>query len=131
MAQLRFSLVTPERELASEDVDQVDVPGTEGMFGVLPNHAPFMSALAPGVVRVRKGDKEHRIFVRGGFAEVTPSGLSVLAEEAIPVSQLDAAKIAERVKAAEDDIADPAATPETRARAEAELAQMKELLAAL
>jgi F-type H+-transporting ATPase subunit epsilon len=131
MAQLHFSLVTPERELASEDVDQVDVPGTEGIFGVLPNHAPVMTALSPGVVRVKKGDKEHRIFVRGGFAEVTPLGLTILAEEAIPVAKLDAAAIVDRLKAAEADIADPQAAPETRERAERELAQLKELQAAL
>lgn len=131
MDKLRFNLVSPEREIMSADVDQVDVPGTEGMFGVLPNHAPFMSALAPGVVRVRNGAVETRIFVRGGFADITPAGLTVLAEEAINVAELDAAAIARRIKDAEEDLLDADAHPETRRHAEESLRQLKELQAAL
>ncbi len=129
--KLHFNLVSPEREIMSADVDGVDAPGVEGIFGVLPNHAPFMSTLAPGVVRVRNGGEEQRIFVRGGFAEVTPAGLTILAEEAIPVAELDAADIAQRIKDAEEDLADADTTIETRARAAAELQHLNELRATL
>jgi F-type H+-transporting ATPase subunit epsilon len=129
--KLHFNLVSPERQIASEDVDQVDVPGSEGVFGVLPNHAPVMTTLQPGVVKVRNGGTETRIFVRGGFAEVTPAGLNILAEEAVPVSELDAAAIAQRIKDAEEDLSDNDTTPETRRQAEAELVQLRELKAAL
>ncbi len=129
--KLHFNLVAPERQLASEDVDQVDVPGSEGQFGVLPNHAPLMTALAPGVVRIRNGAEEKRIFVRGGFAEVTPAGLTILAEEAVPVKELNAANLQQRIKDAEQDLIDNDTTPETRRHAEAELQQLKEMLATL
>ncbi len=129
--KLHFNLVSPERELISEDVDMVEAPGVEGIFGVLPNHAPFMSVLAPGVVKVRNGGDERRIFVRGGFAEVTPVGLTILAEEAIPVADLSRDMIAERIKHAEEDLADADATAETRLAAETTLARMKELQASL
>jgi F-type H+-transporting ATPase subunit epsilon len=129
--KLRFELVAPERLLASEDVDQVDVPGVEGVFGVLANHAPFMTVLAPGVVRIKNGSEERRIFVRGGFAEVTPLGLTILAEEAIPVKELDRAMIDARIKNTEQDLADQDTSHETRARAERELRELKELAAAL
>ena len=131
MAGLRFNLVSPEKELISEDVDMVEAPGVEGAFGVLPNHAPFMTVLAPGVVKVRNGGDEKRIFVRGGFAEVTPMGLTILAEEAIPVAALSREMIAERIRNAEQDLADADSTQETREAAETTLARMKELQAAL
>lgn len=81
--KLHFSLVSPARELFSGEVDHVIAPGTEGEFGVLANHAPFMTTLKNGIVRVLEGDAvKMRIFVRGGFADVTPDGLTILAEEA-------------------------------------------------
>ena len=81
--KLHFSLVSPAKELFSGEVDHVVAPGTEGEFGVLANHAPFMTTLKNGVVRVLEGDAvKMRIFVRGGFADVTPAGLTILAEEA-------------------------------------------------
>ncbi|MEL6363402.1 MAG: F0F1 ATP synthase subunit epsilon [Pseudomonadota bacterium] len=108
--KLHFSLVSPERELMSREVDQVIVPGTDGRFGVLANHAPFMSTLTAGLLSVMDGGKEEKVFVRGGFADVTPAGLTVLAEEATPVSELvgDAfgaryAKAEDTLKAAETD----------------------------
>jgi F-type H+-transporting ATPase subunit epsilon len=80
--KLHFSLVSPERELYSGDVDQVDAPGTEGDFGVLAGHAPFMTTLKEGQVKVFN-DGTARVFeVRGGFADVTPAGLTILAEHA-------------------------------------------------
>lgn len=128
--KLHFSLVSPEKELISDDVDMVEAPGAEGAFGVLPNHAPFMSVLAPGVVKVKKGAEEKRIFVRGGFAEATPAGLTILAEEAINVAELSAEMIVQRIKDAEEDLADADATPETREAAQTTLTRMKELQAA-
>jgi F-type H+-transporting ATPase subunit epsilon len=131
MATLHFNLVTPEKELASEEVDRVDVPGLEGVFGVLPGHAPLVTALSPGVLKIVRGEKEMRLFVRRGFAEVAPSGLTVLAEEAIPVEKLDAAAILERIRHAEQDLSDHDSTQETKERAAKELAELKELQAAL
>ena len=131
MGFLHFNLVSPEKELFSGDVDLVEAPGAEGMFGVLPNHAPFMSVLLPGVVKVKAGADEKRIFVRGGFAEVTPMGLTILAEEAIPVADLSREMIAERIKWAEEDLGDADAGAETRMAAEETLARLRELQAAL
>lgn len=82
--KLHFSLVSPARELFSGDVDHVIAPGSDGEFGVLVNHAPFMTTLKNGVVRVEdNGETTMRLFVRGGFADVTPAGLTILAEEAV------------------------------------------------
>lgn len=81
--KLHFSLVAPEREVFSGLVDQVDAPGVEGDFGVLPQHAPFMTALREGVVLVYDGVQRRSFDVRGGFADVTPEGLTILAEEAV------------------------------------------------
>ena len=129
--KLHFNLVSPERQVMSEDVDQVDVPGSEGIFGVLPKHAPFMATLAPGVVRVLNGGSERRIFVGGGFAEITPEGLTVLAEEAVPVEEFNAADIAQRIKNCEEDLSDADTRPETRLKAEQEMRHLKEIQAAL
>ena len=130
MASLHFELVSPERLLLSDDVDAVEIPGTEGDMGILPGHAPVLSTLRPGVVTVTRGGKAERIFVRGGFAEVNPQGLTVLAEVAIPIAELDAAKIAEQIKNAEDDVND-AKTDETRRRAQESLDHLKALEDAL
>lgn len=80
--KLHFSLVSPERELFSGQVDQVDAPGSEGDFGVLANHAPFMTTLREGRVVVHDGGSRRAFDVRGGFADVTPQGLTILAESA-------------------------------------------------
>jgi len=81
-AKLRFSLVSPQRELFAGDVDQVDAPGSEGDFGVLFGHAPFMTTLKEGRVKVYDDDLTRVFDVRGGFADVTPEGLTILAEHA-------------------------------------------------
>lgn len=128
--KLHFNLVSPERQLMSADVDQVDIPAAEGWMGVLPNHSPFMTTLTPGMVLVKTGTEEKRIFVRGGFAEISPGGLTVLAEEATPAEELDAAAIAQRVKDAEEDVAD-ADTDDKRIMAQQNLDRLKELQAAL
>ena len=82
MAKLHFSLVAPERELFSGEVDQVIAPGTDGQFGVLAGHAPFMTTLAEGDVTVLDGAVRRTFAVRGGFADVTPAGLTILAQHA-------------------------------------------------
>ncbi|MEZ5893931.1 MAG: F0F1 ATP synthase subunit epsilon [Parvularculaceae bacterium] len=128
--KLHFTLVSPEKELMSAQVDQVDIPGTEGWLGVLPNHAPLMTALAPGMVRIRTGSDERRIFVRGGFAEISPAGLTLLAEEAMRAEDLDAATVAQKVKDAEEDLAD-ADTDDKKLAAQQSLDRLKELQAAL
>jgi F-type H+-transporting ATPase subunit epsilon len=128
--KLHFSLVSPERELMSADVDQVDIPGSEGWIGVLPNHAPLMTTLAPGMLMIKDGSGEHRFFVRGGFAEISPAGLTVLAEEAMPAEELNAEKIAQSVKDAEEDLAD-ADTDDKKLDAQQSLDRLKELQAVL
>ncbi len=95
---LKLELVSPERLLLSEQVEMVLVPGTEGVFGVLPQHAPTLSTLKPGFVEVYEaGAVKERFFVTGGFAEVTPQTCTVLVDEAIPQATLTAAYAAERL----------------------------------
>jgi F-type H+-transporting ATPase subunit epsilon len=127
----QFELVTPERLLISERAEMVVVPGSEGLFGVLPRHAPFLSTLKPGVLEVYEGGKvKERIFVAGGFAEVTPERLTVLAERALPVADIDRAAVEQRIKNLRDDIAAAKTEPE-KAEAEQALAVAQaELLAA-
>lgn len=99
--KLAFSLVSPAQEVFSGDVDHVIAPGTDGEFGVLPDHAPFMSTLKNGVVRVLEGDTvTMRVFVRGGFADVTPDGLTILAEEAINLSEIDLNELTDQISVA-------------------------------
>ena len=126
----QFDLVAPERLLMSEPVDQVVVPGSDGYFTVLKGHSPFMSSLKPGVVDVTRGGQVTRIFVRGGFADVNPAGLTILAEEALPVADVDAGRLAQDVKNAEEDVAD-AKDPATKAAAETRLQQLKDVQTAL
>ncbi len=118
--KLNFELVSPERLLLSEGADMVTVPGTEGEFGVLAEHAPFMTALRPGMIRVESdGAETHRIFIWGGFAEVNAQGLTVLAEEAQMMKDVDMDALAQRIKNLEEDVADyddPEKKEEARAR---------------
>jgi len=129
MAKLHFDLVSPERLLISAEVDQVDVPGSEGDFGVLPQHAPVMTTLKPGILTVFQGGKSDKYFVRGGFAEVTPTGLTILAEEAMPLADLDGT-LEQRIKDAEEDVTD-AKDDVSRRKAQEQLDQLRELKAAL
>lgn len=101
---LTFSLVSPERELYSGQVDQVDLPGSEGNLGVLPNHAPLMAALTTGAITVYVNGSEERFFVEGGFADVTPDGLTVLAELSVPLSQLTKDDLQTRLDKAQADL---------------------------
>lgn len=102
-----FELVSPERLLISEEAESVVVPGSEGDFQVLPNHAPVLATLRPGLLDVvLLGGQERRIFVRGGFAEAGPESLTVLAQTAIDSADLDKAALAAEIKNAEEDVAD-------------------------
>lgn len=130
--KLHFSLVSPARELFSGEVDHVIAPGSEGEFGVLPAHAPFMSTLRAGRIRIIDGETVHRFFVNGGFADVTPEGLTVLAEEAIRLEDLNAGDIrveiekAEQLRAATSDEAERHKIEGSIARFEAQLEALEE-----
>jgi F-type H+-transporting ATPase subunit epsilon len=128
----QFELVSPERLLMSAEVDQVVVPGSEGYFTVLKGHAPFMSTLKPGVVdvTVAGGGSVDRIFVRGGFADVNTDGLTILAEQAIPLAEVNAEMLAQEVRNAEEDVAD-AKDGASKDAAEMKLQQLKEVQTAL
>ncbi len=102
-----FELVSPEKQLISERVEMVVVPGTEGNFGVLSHHSPLISAVRPGVIDVHdRGKITERIFVAGGFAEVTPARCTVLAEQAMPVSEIDRGAAEQQLRDAREDLAD-------------------------
>ncbi len=104
MAELfHFELDSPEKLISSGSVAMVVVPGTEGDFGVLPGHAPLMSTIRPGAIAIYEADSNtltRRIFVDGGFAEVSDKGLTILAESAMPVGDIDPAKVAVDLAAA-------------------------------
>jgi F-type H+-transporting ATPase subunit epsilon len=100
----QFDLVSPERLLMSEQVDQVVVTGTEGQFTVLSGHAPVMTTIRPSVLRVSYGGKEDRIFVLGGFADVSTGGLTILAEKATPMAEVKADDLTSEIKRAEEAV---------------------------
>lgn len=129
---LHFSLVSPAKEMFSGEVDHVIAPGTEGQFGVLPNHAPFMTTLKNGVVQVLRGKKDDlRIFVRGGFADVTPAGLTILAEEALDLAGIDLAQIDKELDAARLDLKSRDADDGAHTRLEEHIDYLQDLRAAL
>ena len=104
---LRLEFVTPERAIAHEDVDEVELPGEEGFFGVLPGHAPLLAALRPGGLWYRKGNQTVHAFVGGGFVEVTPERVSVLAPVAERAEDIDQARAEAAKRRAEDRLAKP------------------------
>ena len=117
---IAFDLVSSERLLLSESAEMVTVPGREGDFGVLAGHAPVISSLRPGVIEVKGGSQaDARFFVFGGFAEVNPQKLTVLAEDVVPIGEIDAAAVDQRIRNAEEDI--------LQAKTEAERAKAVEL----
>ena len=129
--KLHFDLVSPEQMLLSEDVTMVTLPGSEGQFGVLAGHAPVISTLRPGVIDVKGGeDGDMRIFVRGGFAEVNPTKVVVLAEEAMPLSQLDVGALDKRIADTEEDLG-LAKNDAERDRVNAVLSDLRQLRAAI
>ena len=123
---IHFELVSPEREVMSTDVDMVEIPGAEGDFGVLPGHAPLISVIRPGVIAVHNGGQVERIYVDAGFAEVNPESCVVLAEQAIFVKDLNRADIDQRIKDAEEDLAD-AQSDDAKLKAQTALDRLQEL----
>ena len=131
MAGFRFELVSPERLLFSGDVESVVVPGAEGQFMVLKDHAPMMSTLRPGIVEVvDDASKKKRLFVRGCFADVSWTGLTILAEQAVPVEELDLETINQEIRNAEEDVAD-ATNEDVRRHASEKLDQLREVKSVL
>lgn len=123
----KFELVSPERLLVSADVAEVLVPGSEGDFTVLPRHAPVIAMLRPGILRIpgmegRLGE----IYVRGGLADVGPESLTVLAEQAVPLAEVDRALLDQEIKDAEAELAD-AQDEDTRRMAEDTLERLRSL----
>ena len=104
MAPFQFELVTPEKLLFSGEVDQVDVPGAEGDFGVLANHAPIVATLRPGVLTIHTGNGEQKIVVLGGFAEFSSNCLTVLADAAGVLEEFDRALVDDRITECEQRI---------------------------
>jgi len=130
-ATLEFELVSPAKLLISEPVEMVVVPGTEGDFGAMPQHAPMLSTVRPGVIDVYKNDKvEDRIFVAGGFAEVTQERCTVLAEEAVRVADLKRDEVEARLQAAKDALQE-ADDPVEKQQAQVRLSVAQAMLAAL
>jgi F-type H+-transporting ATPase subunit epsilon len=125
-----FELVSPERLLFSGEVDQVDVPGSEGDFGVLAGHAPLVATLKPGILTVFTGSQRERIVVFGGFAEVSPAGMTVLADNAVALENLDSAQLAAAIKNGEVDLAD-APDDARRDRLRRKLEQLRAVQAAV
>ena len=128
--KLAFELVSPDRLLMAVEADSVAMPGMEGDFGVLPGHAPLMSALRAGVIQVEGGSEgPDRIYIAGGFAEVAADRLTVLAEEAIVVDDMDRADLEQRVAEANDELSG-AEEGEDRRLAEGKVGVLQDLLGA-
>jgi F-type H+-transporting ATPase subunit epsilon len=104
MATFHFDLVSPEKIAFSGEVDQVDLPGTEGDFGVLAGHAPVVAGIRPGILTVITGTERQKIIVHGGIAEVSEKGLTVLAEVATSLEELDRAQLAETIAEMEEKL---------------------------
>lgn len=129
--KVQFDLVSPERLLVSDVYDMVVAPGEEGDFGVLPGHSPLISSLRPGVIDVyHNGVVSERIFVAGGFAEVTPERVTVLAEEAMPLHEVKPEAARERLKEAREAY-EAADSDSARAEAESAIAIAEAMLAAV
>lgn len=129
--KIPFDLVSPERLLLSEEADMVTIPATDGYMGVLAGHMPLITTLKPGVIDVTGGTRgDQRFFVLGGFAEVSTHKITVLAEEAMPMGDVDTVALDERIKDAEEDIL-LAKTETDRARAVDTVDALKTLRASL
>lgn len=129
--KIAFDLVSPERLLLSEDAEMVTIPGTEGEMGVMAGHEPLISTLKPGVIDVKGGSKgDSRFFVSGGFAEIGPAKITVLAEESIAMAELDSAGLDRRIREAEEDLG-LARSEADRAKVAESLDHLKQLRAAL
>lgn len=115
---LKIEIVSPERLLVSEVVQSVTIPGSEGYFTVMFDHAPFMTTMRPGFITVTKDSGTAEIFfVRGGFVDVSTTGLTILAEESVPFTEFDHADLQVQIKAAEEELA-RAETPDDKSYAQ-------------
>lgn len=130
MPGLHLEFVSPERVLFSGDVDQVDLPGAEGDMGILPAHAPLVTTLRPGIVTIFNGTARVSVVVIGGFAEVGPNGLTLLADRAVAREDFDMALLSGEIKNAEEDVADSGDDAE-RDKLARKLEQLKALQSAL
>jgi F-type H+-transporting ATPase subunit epsilon len=131
MLPFHFELIAPEKLVYSGEVESVIVPGTEGEFTVLKDHAPVISALRPGVVVIEQmSSAKQRLYVRGGFAEVAPSGLTILADQALPLEEVDAAKLNAEIECFEEEVS-RARNYEARRVATEKRDQLRELRSAL
>jgi F-type H+-transporting ATPase subunit epsilon len=106
MAELHLDFVSPENVLFSGEVDQVDLPGIEGDMGILAGHAPLVTVLRPGIVAIYRGGADEAVVVTGGFAEVGPAGLTVLADRAVAREDFDTGTLATEIKDTEEDVGD-------------------------
>jgi len=104
MATFHFDLVSPEKLAFSGEVDQVDIPGMEGDFGVLAGHAPVVAAIRPGILSITAGGRHEKVIVLGGLAEVSEKGLTVLADVATSLAELDRARFAETISEMEEGL---------------------------
>ena len=118
---IRLEIVTPERVIYSDEVDAVVVPGVEGQLGILPRHAPLMTMLQPGELKVRKGGEEIYVAIFGGFLEVRPDRVIVLADAAERAEEIDVGRVEEAKRRAEQALADRKVSQAGKARAEAAL----------
>ncbi len=130
MTTFHFELVSPAKLLFEGAVESVVLPGVEGDMTIMANHAATMTSLRPGVVTVADGKSARRLYVRGGFADVTAAGLTILAEQATPVEELNAEVIASEMKNAEEDLRD-AKTDEAKRLASEKLGQLKDVMAVI
>ena len=130
MAELHLDFVSPESVLFSDDVDQVDLPGAEGDMGILAGHAPLVTVLRPGIVTIYRGGAREPVVVTGGFGEVGPAGLTVLADRAVARADFDTQTLATEIKDTEEDVADATDAAE-RDKLTRHLDQLKALQAAL
>jgi len=121
MASIRLDIVTAEREVYAEDVDVVIAPGVEGQLGILPHHAPLMTTLQAGELRVRKGGKEVSMAISGGFLEVRPDRVVVLADTAERAEEIDVARAEEAKQRARERLSEKQVVGADEARAEASL----------
>ena len=116
---VQFELVSPEKLLLSEEVEMVVIPGAEGDFGVLPGHTPVISTVRPGIIHIFEGGSvKTRIFIAGGFAEVTAERCTVLAEEAIPLDDIVREDVEKALQDAIEDVSDAGDNASERALAE-------------
>jgi F-type H+-transporting ATPase subunit epsilon len=130
MTTFHFELVSPAKLLFEGAVESVVLPGVEGDMTIMANHAATMTSLRPGVVTIADGKTSKRLYVRGGFADINVSGLTILAEQATPVEDLNAESIATEMKNAEEDLRD-AKSDEAKRLASEKLGQLKDVMAVI